>query len=169
MCEAGPALGAQLGWVRGKLNSGTGHGRVPERSVMGVLPGEGEQSQREPWHKQVYRLNEEVHVPSERAWGQAEPAGGRRTGGMEYTGWHGIRGLLEGTAGCNARQAARGTFGSVRAVQGKGGCCPESGRGRILRNPLPRPMATWPHCSGPAADQGLGALVTATTTSTQLN
>lgn len=82
MCEAGPALGAQLGWVRGKLNSGTGHGQVPERSVMGMLPGEGEQSQREPWHKQVYRLNEEVRVPSERARGRAEPAGGRRTEGM---------------------------------------------------------------------------------------
>lgn len=84
-------------------------------------------------------------------------------------GWDGMRGPLKGTAGCNDRQAARGTFGSIRAAQGKGGCCPEPGTGRILRNPLPRPVATWPHCSGPTADQGLGALVTVTTTSTQLN
>lgn len=91
--------------------------------------------------QQVWRLHEEVNVPSdERAQGWARMAGGRHA-----QGWDG----MEGTAGCSDFWFWEG---------------PEPGAGRrVLRNPLPWPVATLP---SPAAHQGLGALVT---TSTQLN
>lgn len=79
--------------------------------------------------------------------GPSRPEGG--VWSMCQAGWDGMRGALQGTAGCSDRQAAGGSSGSVTAARGKGGGCPEPGTGRILRSSLPGPVATratWPHC-----------------------
>lgn len=59
------------------------HKQAQKRSVVGVLQREREESRREPRHKQVLRLGEQVRVLKEKGAGM----GGKRKGGNVGQRW----------------------------------------------------------------------------------